>query len=45
MAKTPMKKPEKGKYKKPKRIKTRNKPGGPQTPGAKKKKKKKKPTK
>lgn len=34
-----MKKPEKGK--KPVRITTKNPPGGPQTPGAKKKKKKK----
>ena len=34
-----MKKPKKGR--KPKRITTKNAPGGPYTPGAKKKKKKK----
>jgi len=33
-----MKKPQKGA--KPKRIRTKNPPGGPRTPGAKKKKKK-----
>ena len=34
-----MKKPKKAKTK-PKRITTKNKPGGPKTPGAKKRKKK-----
>ena len=41
MPKKPMKKPKKAKSSgKIKRIKTKNKPGGPQTPGAKRKKKK-----
>ncbi len=34
-----MKPPEKGKKYKPKRMATKNMPGGPMTPGAKKKKK------
>jgi hypothetical protein len=31
----PMKPPEKGKHKQPKKIETPNPPGGPKTPGAK----------